>query len=161
MFGYRAEELADSPFSMLYPSKEEFINIRDRGIEQLRQTNRYWDERIMARKDGSVFWCRVRGHSFTPEEPLRRAIWSFADLSEIRPCPDLTRREREILSLLTDGLTSKEIALRLDLSHRTVEVYRGKLLKKFDVASTNNLLRAAGGMAGGHVVAPPSGRKAD
>ncbi|SPF79864.1 LuxR C-terminal-related transcriptional regulator [Pseudoprimorskyibacter insulae] len=152
MFQYTCDDLRNQIFSILYPSDEEFVNIRDRGIEQLRETNRYWDERIMARKDGSLFWCRVRGHSFTPDDPLMRAVWSFADLSATRPYMPLTRREREIVSHLAEGLTSKEIALRLDLSHRTVEVYRAKLLKKFGVNNTSGLFQSLGGIGKDHVV---------
>lgn len=156
MFGYTVEELRNNEFSMLYPTNEEFVNIRDRGVDQLRLTNRYWDERIMARKDGGLFWCRVRGHSFTPDSPLQRAVWSFADLSEIRPYKELTRREREIVSYMADGLTSKEIALKLDISYRTVEVYRAKLLKKFGVANSNSLLQALGDLEADHIVRPDS-----
>ncbi|MBZ0129715.1 MAG: LuxR C-terminal-related transcriptional regulator [Rhodobacteraceae bacterium] len=152
MFGYSRSDLQNQMFSILYPSNEEFVNIRDRGVKQLRETNQYWDERIMARKDGSLFWCRVRGHSFTPDQPLMRAVWSFADLSEVRPYRNLTRREREIISLLSDGLTSKEIALRLELSYRTVEVYRAKLLKKFGVANTNALFQSLGDIDAKQVV---------
>lgn len=152
MFGYDPDELKDQVFSILYPTDEEFVNVRDRGIRKLRETNTYWDERIMARKNGDLFWCRVRGHSFTPEQPLQRAVWSFADLSEIRPYRDLTRREREIVSYLADGLTSKEIALKLDISYRTVEVYRAKLLKKFGVANSSALFQALGDPDGDHVV---------
>jgi len=152
MFGYADGELKDQVFSVLYPSDEEFANIRDRGVKQLRETNTYWDERIMARKDGTLFWCRVRGHSFTPEDPLMRAVWSFADLSETRPYVPLTRREREIISHLSDGLTSKEIAQKLDISHRTVEVYRAKLLKKFGVNNTGGLFHSLGGIGNDHVV---------
>ena len=152
MFGYAEGELKDQVFSMLYPSDEEFSNIRDRGVKQLRETNTYWDERIMARKDGTLFWCRVRGHSFTPEDPLMRAVWSFADLSETRPYVPLTRREREIISHLSDGLTSKEIAQKLDISYRTVEVYRAKLLKKFGVSNTGGLFHSLSGIGSDHVV---------
>ncbi|MEO9779770.1 MAG: PAS and helix-turn-helix domain-containing protein [Sedimentitalea sp.] len=152
MFGYDRKALRDQLFSILYPSEEEFVNIRDRGVKQLRETNQYWDERIMARKDGTLFWCRVRGHSFTSANPLARAVWSFADLSAVRPYSPLTRREREILSYLSDGLTSKEIALRLDISHRTVEVYRAKLLRKFGVNNTSGLFHSLGGIDGDHVV---------
>ena len=152
MFGYDRDDLKDELFSSLYPSREEFVNIRDRGVNRLRETNTYWDERIRARKTGALFWCRVRGHSFTPDDPLQRAVWSFADLSEIRPYSALTRREREIVSFLADGLTSKEIAQRLDLSYRTVEVYRAKLLKKFGVTNTNALLQALGDIESAHVV---------
>jgi len=152
MFGYERASLRDQWFSVLYPSDEEFVNIRDRGVVQLRETNTYWDERIMARQDGSLFWCRVRGHSFTPESPLDRAVWSFADLSGERPYLPLTRREREILSHLAEGLTSKEIAIKLDISHRTVEVYRAKLLKKFGVNNTSGLFHSLGGIDSDHVV---------
>ncbi len=152
MFGYARVDLHNRVFSILYPTDAEFDNIRDRGVSQLRETNTYWDERIMARKDGSLFWCRVRGHSFTPDEPLMRAVWSFADLSGIRPYLDLTRREREIVSHLADGLTSKEIALKLEISHRTVEVYRAKLLKKFGVTNTSALFQALGGGRTEHIV---------
>lgn len=156
MFGYAPEELRGQLFAMLYPTDEEYVNIRDRGVQQLRETNQYWDERIMVRKDGALFWCRVRGHSFTPEQPLARAVWSFADLSAERPYFTLTRREREIISWLAEGLTSKEIALKLNISHRTVEVYRAKLLRKFGVNNTSGLFHSLGGIDGNHVV-PASG----
>jgi len=152
MFGYTQDYLRGQLFAILYPTDEEFVNIRDRGVKQLRETNRYWDERIMARKDAALFWCRVRGHSFTPDDPLARAVWSFADLSAERPYFPLTRREREILSYVSDGLTSKEIALILDISHRTVEVYRAKLLRKFGVNYTSGLFHSLGGIDGDHVV---------
>ena len=61
----------------------------------------------MARKDGSHFWCRVRGHSMTREEPLRKAVWSFADLSDFRPVGGMSTRERQIVMHLGEGRTSK------------------------------------------------------
>lgn len=152
MFGYTRDELRNQMFSILYPSDEEFVNIRDRGVEQLRETNTYWDERIMARKDATLFWCRVPGHSFTPNDPLARAVWSFADLSPERPYFQLTRREREILSHLSEGLTSKEIAIQLDISYRTVEVHRAKLLRKFNVNNTSGLFHSLGTVGGDHIV---------
>ncbi len=152
MFGYARSDLKDRLFAMLYPSQAEFVNIRDRGVPALRASNSYWDERVMARKDGTLFWCRVRGHSFTPEEPLMRAVWSFADLSETRPYVPLTAREREVISFLTDGMTSKEIAREIGLSYRTVEVYRARILKKFGASNTSALFVSLGGVSSDHVV---------
>ena len=146
MFGYAREDLCDHSFEKLYPTHSEFVKIRDRGVDALRATNSYWDERVMARADGGLFWCRVRGHSLTPENPLGRAVWSFADLSEHRPYQPVTPREQEVIACLSEGLTSKEIARRLDISHRTVEVYRARLHKKFGVANTNALLTAMSGI---------------
>lgn len=154
MFGYGPGELNDQSFQVLYPTRDEFTKIRDRGIDDLRRTNTYWDERIMARKDGSLFWCRTRGHSLTPEnDPLGRAVWSFADLSGHRPYQPLTPREREVVNLLAEGLTSKEIARELEISPRTVEVHRAKLQKKFGVTNTNALLHAMSGVPPERIVA--------
>ncbi|WP_298492864.1 PAS and helix-turn-helix domain-containing protein [uncultured Maritimibacter sp.] len=154
MFGYLPGELSDQLFEVLYPSKDEFVKIRDRGVEDLRTTNIYWDERVMMRKNASLFWCRTRGHSLTPEgDPLGRAVWSFADLSGHRPYQPLTPRERDVVNLLAEGLTSKEIARELEISPRTVEVHRAKLQKKFAVTNTNALLQAMSGVPPERIVA--------
>lgn len=155
MFDYRREDLANHLFAILYPSEAEFLNIRSRGIKDLSEGNPYWDERVMARRGGALFWCRVRGHTFTPDEPLARAVWSFADISDQRPYQPLTRREREVMSLLGEGKTSKEIARVLDLSFRTVEVHRGRLMRKFGVNNTAGLFQALGGLGGAHMVPQP------
>lgn len=141
MFGYSPDELSDRSFAVLYPTFEEFVRIRDVGVEPLRKTNRYSDERIMARKDGTLFWCRVRGHSLTREDdPLRRAVWSFADLSQTRQVLGLSTRERQIVMHLGEGRTSKEIGRMLSISPRTVEAYRARLLKKCGAANVAELL---------------------
>lgn len=141
MFGYSIEELLEQSFAILYPSMEEFERIRDVGVEPLKRTNRYSDERIMARKNGTLFWCRVRGHSLTrDDDPLRRAVWSFADLSETRNVLKLSGRERQIVMHLGEGRTSKEIARTLDISPRTVESYRARLLKKYNAHNVAELL---------------------
>lgn len=57
--------------------------------------------------------------------------------------PDITRREREILDLLSDGCSSKDIAEQLFISVRTVENHRKSLLHKFDVKNTPSLLKRA------------------
>ncbi|MXU66652.1 PAS and helix-turn-helix domain-containing protein [Oceanomicrobium pacificus] len=146
MFGRRREELIDQSFAPLYPSREEFVAIRDVGVPRLREMGNYSDERIMMRKDGTLFWCRVRGTSLTPQDPLAHAVWSFADLSESRPVTPLTRRERQIVMHLGEGRTSKEIARLLDISPRTVETYRAKLLRKMNAQNVAELLASLTGM---------------
>ncbi|SFL53226.1 LuxR C-terminal-related transcriptional regulator [Shimia aestuarii] len=152
MFGYERAALRDQTFAILYPSQEEFANIRNRGVDCLREGGIYWDERVMMRNGGEMFWCRVRGHTFTPEDPLMRAVWSFADLSDTRPYQQLTRREREVFSLMSEGMTSKEIAKVLEMSNRTVEVHRAKLLKKFGATNTAALFQSLGAISGDHVI---------
>lgn len=47
----------------------------------------------------------------------------------------LTDREKEVLSLLTDGLTNREISLQLQIAESTIEFHMGNLFKKLNVAS--------------------------
>jgi len=55
----------------------------------------------------------------------------------------LTRGEREVLDLILDGRFNKEIASKLDLSIRTVEDRRAKLMKKMDARSVAELVQLA------------------
>ncbi len=146
MFGYPREELLDASFRMLYPTTAEFEQVRDIGIDALRSTGRYSDERIMARRDGSLFWVRLRATTPTPDDPLSRAILSFADISGNRPTTLLTPRERQIVMLLTEGRTSKEIGQALGISPRTVEAHRARLLRKYKAANVAELLALLSGM---------------
>lgn len=55
----------------------------------------------------------------------------------------LTRREKEVLKLIADGLTNIEIAQSLFISTTTVDTHRKNLLAKFDVKNTALLIRMA------------------
>jgi DNA-binding NarL/FixJ family response regulator len=61
----------------------------------------------------------------------------------VKSTPVLTRREKEILQLLYDGLTGPQIAERLFLSPFTIETHRKNLLQKLNVNSTQLMLRSA------------------
>ena len=55
----------------------------------------------------------------------------------------LTAREQEVLRLLAEGLTSKEIAKKLFISPKTVENHRANIMNKLDLHSTIELVRYA------------------
>ncbi len=55
----------------------------------------------------------------------------------------LTPRQREILQLVVEGHTSKEIALRLGLSTKTVEAHRAQIMERLDVHEITGLVRFA------------------
>lgn len=52
----------------------------------------------------------------------------------------LTPREREVLSAVAKGLTNRQTAGILGISHRTVEVHRARLMRKLDVHSLAQLV---------------------
>jgi DNA-binding NarL/FixJ family response regulator len=73
---------------------------------------------------------------------------SDAVLSDYRqhvtdPIDLLTSREREVLQLIAEGKTNKEIATSLKLSVYTVEAHRGRLMEKLNLHSTGELVRFA------------------
>jgi DNA-binding NarL/FixJ family response regulator len=56
---------------------------------------------------------------------------------------DLTAREREVLELVSQGQSTKQIAYELGISIRTVESHRINMLKKMDVNNTAELIKKA------------------
>jgi len=55
----------------------------------------------------------------------------------------LSAREREVLKLLAEGLSVKEVATRLGLSVKTVDVHKYNLMKKIDVHDRAELIKYA------------------
>jgi len=53
----------------------------------------------------------------------------------------LTRRELEVMSLVVEGYSSKEIASQLDVSFKTVEAHRAKIMRKMEARSVPHLIR--------------------
>jgi DNA-binding NarL/FixJ family response regulator len=53
---------------------------------------------------------------------------------------NLSKRELEIIKLIKDGMSSKEIAMQLDISLKTVEVHRYNILKKLKLKNTASLV---------------------
>jgi DNA-binding NarL/FixJ family response regulator len=57
--------------------------------------------------------------------------------------PVITRREKEVLLLIADGMTNNQIADKLFISTTTVDTHRKNLLAKFEVKNTAILIRLA------------------
>ncbi len=56
---------------------------------------------------------------------------------------DLTTRQHEILQLVAEGLSAKEIADQLKISHRTVEFHKTKIMEQLNIHSTTDLVKYA------------------
>ncbi|HWZ31249.1 MAG TPA: response regulator transcription factor [Bryobacteraceae bacterium] len=59
------------------------------------------------------------------------------------PLDLLTSREREVLQMIAEGKTNKEIATTLNLSVYTIEAHRGRIMEKLNLHSTGELVRFA------------------
>lgn len=142
MFAATREQLLGKSFAVMYPSAVEFERTGARIVASLDAQGHYADDRVMRRLgSGELFWCHVTGRALDPSDPHARGIWSFEDLSARRQITaELTPREREIAALLVEGQTSKLIGRRLGVSPRTVDIYRGRLMKKYQAGSTPELI---------------------
>ena len=146
IFASDVTAMENQPLAELYPTTGEYQDIGSKGLEAMRRTGRYQDERIMRRLNGELFWCRVSGRSLSDSHPFRRAIWSFTDISDERPVVDLSPRERQVAMLLGEGQTTKSIARLLSISPRTVEAHRARLLDKLGARNTAELIANLMGM---------------
>jgi len=75
----------------------------------------------------------VAGHHYLSGPLADIAVDTFVKSGPAKkkdPCDSLTPREMEILRLAAEGFTNREIAARLCISHRTVELHRSNLIRK-------------------------------
>jgi DNA-binding NarL/FixJ family response regulator len=69
-------------------------------------------------------------------------VQAYLTKSEV-PYDPLTDRERQVLQLVAEGNTTKEIALLLGVAAKTAETHRVKVMEKLDIHSTAGLVRYA------------------
>ncbi len=85
----------------------------------------------------------LSGKVYLSKAANEKVLEQFHRLGSINSTPVLTRREKEILRLLSDGLNGPQIAEKLFLSPLTVETHRKNMFKKFRATSLQMLLRIA------------------
>ena len=89
------------------------------------------------------------GHRYLSPSLSERALDAYvlhmrqAQESGPTPYETLTPRERETLRLAAEGYTNAEIALRLSISPRTVEVHRANMMRKLNLRTATDLVRYA------------------
>ena len=72
----------------------------------------------------------------------RAVVDAYLAKSEL-PADPLTSRERQVLQLVSEGKSSKEIAALLGISPKTAESHRTRLMRKLDIHETASLVRYA------------------
>ena len=89
-------------------------------------------EAIVSVNAGKIYVCKeIR-------ENLSRQVFEDDETPDISK---LSEREIDVLKLIKDGMSSKEIAEKIFLSTRTVEVHRSNILKKLNLKNTATLLK--------------------
>lgn len=94
------------------------------AIEKIRQDGRYISPLLLGDLTDELFQTHHKGQLTPQIEPL-------------------TTREREVLKLIAEGTSNKEIADLLFISVRTVENHRANIMRKLNIKSTANLIKYA------------------
>ena len=87
----------------------------------------------------------ARGETYLTPAVAKYAIKAYREKSEgpSGPLMRLSMRQREILQLIAEGQTTKDIAQRLNLSVKTVETHRSQLMERLDIHDVPGLVRFA------------------
>lgn len=86
-----------------------------------------------------------RGETYLSPSISKRVVESYLERStpDESPLAQLTSRQREILQLIAEGKTTKEIAFLLNVSAKTVETHRAQLMDRLDIHDIPGLVRFA------------------
>jgi DNA-binding NarL/FixJ family response regulator len=87
----------------------------------------------------------ARGETYLSPAISKHVISTYLgrDAQEHEPRVPLTARQREILQLIAEGKSTKEIAALLNLGTKTVETHRTQLMKRLDIHDVSGLVRYA------------------
>lgn len=84
-----------------------------------------------------------RGETYVSDEVSRRTLLQYSKGPTEHPLVKLTPRQREILILIAEGLSTKDIGRRLNISAKTVESHRAQLMERLDIHDVASLVRYA------------------
>jgi len=88
----------------------------------------------------------IQGQRFLSPKLSERLINAYIQTSDktvLDSYETLTDREREVLQMVSEGLTTPEIARRLAISPRTAELHRGRMMSKLGLRNQTDLIRYA------------------
>ena len=140
MFGYKPDDVVGKSLEFLYPSYREFIDRGNQWFDFLQNTGGHCDERIMLSKGDVPVSVRVKGRCYDRKNPYRLVACTFEVTTPLGAGFRLSAREQSIVTAMSEGMTSKEIARNLSLSPRTIETYRSRLMIKTGASNASQLL---------------------
>lgn len=84
----------------------------------------------------------ARGRTYLSPEVSQTVVKAYQDKVGLRPDP-LSPRERQVLQLIAEGKSTKEVAVVLHISVKTAETHRTRIMEKLDIHETAGLVRYA------------------
>lgn len=84
----------------------------------------------------------LRGHTYVTPLIAKEVVDGMLN-GNSQPLAELTARQQEVLQLIVDGFSAKDIAGKLNISHRTVEFHKAQLMQQLNLHSTVELIKFA------------------
>jgi PAS domain S-box-containing protein len=109
----------------------------------------------LRRADGEYRWLEATGVPWHESQVFRGFVGAAADVTNrhrtafipdedaMRAVFSLTERERQVLTLIAEGRSTKEAALQLGISYKTADSHRSRILEKLGVHETASMVRLA------------------
>jgi DNA-binding NarL/FixJ family response regulator len=87
----------------------------------------------------------MRGETYLTPAVSKQVVQEYLQGGAVKsdPLQELTPRQREVLQLIAEGHSTKEIAYKLSLSIKTVETHRGELMNRLNIHDVAGLVRYA------------------
>ncbi|MGB2634127.1 MAG: LuxR C-terminal-related transcriptional regulator [Candidatus Acidiferrum sp.] len=137
------EEIAETCEPVLRRS----LDLLDRSMALRRQISEMRLAASLHRRSRPVIWVKPIGPylqvASVSLETSEQNLAAKESSSDEKFSADLSARELQVVRLLAEGNSNKQIALTLDLSTRTIETYRARLMIKLDLHSLGELIRYA------------------
>jgi DNA-binding NarL/FixJ family response regulator len=92
-----------------------------------------------------VFKAVMRGETYLSPSIAKHLVQDYLShrKEKTHPLPDLTARQREVLQLIAEGCSTKDIANKLKLSVETIDTHRSELMHRLDIHDVAGLVRYA------------------
>lgn len=85
----------------------------------------------------------IRGEVYISPETSRKTLLEYGKGTKRDLLATLSPRQREVLRLIAEGRTTKQIAQQLEISVKTVETHRAQLMDRLDIRDVASLVRYA------------------
>ncbi len=142
MLGYTPAELHGRGIADITEGQDNAALIEELALSE----GRLASDRRYRTRSGEILWGRER--SSLRRDTAQRPRYVLTQVLKMTGAGSdslerLSRRERQVLGLVVSGLTSKEIAARLDIAPASVDTYRSRIMVKLGVEDLPGLVRFA------------------
>lgn len=104
MFGYERSEVIGRATALVHPDRPSYDAFREMARATLPRGETLHTERLMRRKDGSLFWCLMQGRAIDLKAPKAGSIWNVQDITERKRAEEHMRLTQSVFHAAGEGI---------------------------------------------------------